>query len=271
MSQHAALLARYKHLRQVAMGLNSRLMKKVTKSALEEGGKKLGIFRDNIFMFESEDQTAVLMDYCIHDVRQEGHNAIDRFLEESPPPAGSDELVVLQAYREARYSVYAVEGTEPGVGVQLRDLLRDELLFVMDVGFSQSASRDLVLAARLFAPEGIWQTTGAALPIGVVPLAKRPLFLTPIRTQFKGVDFHHVTPEKSSELATFMIRLCLEAGAMENVQFQPPGSPTGRAQGRREAAGRATGASPSPQRRGRNSPCGCGSGKKYKHCCGARK
>src|SRR5262249_33010268 len=144
---------------------------------------------------------------------------------------------------------------EPGVGIQLRDLLRDELLFVTDVGLSHSAVRGLVLAARLFAPEGIWQTTGAALPIAVVPLAQRPLLLTPIRTRFKGVDFHHLSPEQSSELATFMIRLCLEAGAMEHVQFQEPGSTTGRAQGRGGAVGRATGASPSPQRRGRNSPC----------------
>ena len=41
MTQHTELLARYKHLRQVGLRLNHRLVKTLSKSVYDEGGKKL--------------------------------------------------------------------------------------------------------------------------------------------------------------------------------------------------------------------------------------
>src|SRR5437764_3440116 len=168
MAQHAAILARYKHLRQAGLELNNRLVKTLPRSVLDEGGKKLGILKKNVLVLDTEDEIAVLMDYCIYDIRRQGINAVERYLAESPPPADSDEMVILQAMRQARYSLFMVEATAPGVGVHVRDLLRDEPLFLVDVGFSASGAPGYVLAARIMAPEGITETTGAALPFGVL-------------------------------------------------------------------------------------------------------
>src|SRR5205814_1677927 len=121
MSEHSQFLPRYKQLRQVGLNLNTRLMAKLTKSDFEEGGRKLGILKKNRLELDAEDEVAVLADYCIHDVRRQGMNAVDRYLAESPPPEGSDEMVILQAMREARFSAFLVEGREPGVGVHVRD------------------------------------------------------------------------------------------------------------------------------------------------------
>jgi hypothetical protein len=263
MSQHTELLARYKHLRQVGLRLNHRLVKTLSKSVLDEGGKKLGTLKKNVLVLDTEDEIVVLMDYCIHDVRRQGVNAVERYLAESPPAPDSEEMVLLQAMRQARYSLFAVEAAEPGVGVHVRDLLRDEPLFLVDVGFSRTATPGLVLAARVMAPEGISQTTGAALPFGVLPAANRAEFLGGLATTFKLPDLRHLSPEGAGELAAAVIRTCLQSGAAEHIQYHEPRLSGGR--------GRVPAAPPAARHVGRNDPCPCGSGKKYKHCCGARR
>lgn len=168
MTRHAELLARYKHLRQVGLELNNRLVQTLSRSVVNEGGKKLGILKGKVLTLDTEDEIAVLMDYCLHDLRRDGVNAVEQYLRASAPTPESDEWILLQALRQARYSLFATEATEPGVGVHARDLLRDEPLFIVDVGFSRSASVGMVLAARIVSPEGINMTTGAALPVGVL-------------------------------------------------------------------------------------------------------
>ena len=174
MMRHAELLPRYKRLRKAALRLNNRLVKTLSRSVLDEGGKKLGILQGNVLTLDSEDEIAVLMDYCIYDVRRRGANAVERDLAKSPPTPESDEMTLLQAMRQAYYSLFAVEAVERGVGVHVKDLLRDESLFLVDVGFGSSAPLGMILAARVTVPEGIAMTTGAALPFGVLSAAEMP-------------------------------------------------------------------------------------------------
>ena len=263
MTQHAELLARYQHLRQVGLQLNNRLVQTLSRSVLNEGGQRLGILKKNVLVLDSEDEMAVLMDYCIHDVRRQGANAIERYLAESPPPPDSDEMLLLQALRQARYSLFAVESVEPGVGVHVRDLLRDESLFLVDVGFSRTASVGMILAARVMMPGGIGMTTGAALPVGLLSPAERARFLQNLMTIFKDIDFRRLLPEEASELAAALIRTCLQQGAAARIKYIEPRLGSGRSRGS---------AAPPPARRvGRNERCPCGSGRKFKHCCGARR
>lgn len=138
MIDHVAVLARYKQLRQVGLALNNKLVATLSKDVLHEGGKQLGILKNNTLVFDTEDEVAVLMDYCLHDVRRKGMNAIDRFLAESPPPAGSDEMLMLKAKQQAWYSLFQVTAIERGLGVHVRDLLCDEPQLIVDVGFSQT-------------------------------------------------------------------------------------------------------------------------------------
>jgi hypothetical protein len=262
MTPHADLLPRYKHLRQVALRLNDRLVETLPKSVLDEGGKKLGLLKKNVLALDTEDEMCVLMDYCIYDVRRDGANAVERFLAKHPPAPDSDERVLLEAMRQARYSLFAVEGAERGVGVHVRDLLRGEVLFLMDVSFSNTAPVGMVLATRIMAPDGITMTTGAALPVAVLPPEGQAQLLEGLAKGFKQADFRNLTPQEASELATAMIRACLREGAAEQIEYIEPG--------RGHRSGK-----PAPWRParhlGRNDPCPCGSGRKFKNCCGARR
>jgi hypothetical protein len=262
MAEHADVLARYKQLRRVGLELNNKLVRSLTKAELEQGGKKLGMWRRGTLVFDTEDMSSVLMDFCIHDVRHKGRNAIERYLAKSPSPAGSDEMISLQAKLAAWYSVFVVEATEPGVGIRVRDLLREEPMFVVDIGLSQTAEVGAILASRMMAPEGITMTTGAALPIGAASPAERARFVETIKSGFPGVDFRHMSPEQSSRLATTLIRLCLARGSAEYIQYADAGAPVD--------ARRPSSTHRSVRSAGRNDPCPCGSGKKFKKCCGAK-
>lgn len=260
MDRYSEFLPRYKNLRQLGLQLNNRLVETLSQSAINEGAKKLGLLKRNVVHFDTEDEIAVLMDYCLHDVRRQGLNAIEQFLANSPPPPASDEFILLEGLRQARYSVFNVEGTESRLGIHARDLLRDEPHFIFDVGLGTTAQAGLVLAMRVMAPEGIGMSTGAGLPVGVLEPRERTRFLDQIKSNLKGVDFRHPSPEEAGDLAATAIRRCLRQGAAEKVRYANPGEGLPRVH--------APEALP-PGRVGRNDLCPCGSGKKFKRCCGS--
>lgn len=260
MLQHSEFLPRYKHLRKVGLELNNRLVKTLTKSILDEGGEDLGILKGKALVFDTIDESSVLMDYCIHNVRRQGMNAIERFLAKSPPPADSDEMLLLQALRQSRFCIFAVDSVEPGVGVHGRDILRNEPLFLFDIGFSGSAVPGAVLATRIMALEGMHRTTGAALPVGLLSPVQQMKYVQDLANALEIADFRNMSPEDASALSAVVIRLCLEQGAAERITYADPITESERNAVR--------GAPSSRQRVGRNDRCPCGSGKKFKHCCG---
>jgi hypothetical protein len=274
MSDHAALLPRYRHLREVARKLAATLTSRLGKDVIDEGGRKLGILRQGVLVFEAEAEMAVLMDYCIHDVRRQGQSAVERYLAEAPFPPDSDEMLLLQAHARAIYSLFLVEGVEPGVGVRVRDLFRSQEHFLHDVGFSQTVERGAVLAGRIVSAGDVTMTTGAVLPFAQVPEAQLADFVSGYLPKFKAISSAPSSPEGSSELATMLIQTSLQGGGADHVRYEdsfagPRSARLPAAPSRPRLIGRPSAARPG--RVGRNDPCPCGSGKKFKNCCYGRR
>lgn len=221
MSAHAGLLPRYQQLRQANLALNTRLMNSLSRSVMDEGGRRLNVLEDGVLIFDSDDMMAVLMDYCIHDVRRYGVNAVEQYLSVSPPAEGSDDWALLHALRTSRFSVFAVEAIESGVGVRVRDLLRDAAVFVVDVGLSTTGRVGMVFAMRVMVADGVGMTTGAALLVGKLPKSARTELVADIRETFVGLDFHNLAPEEASDFAGAVLRTCLDDGAGERIQYIP--------------------------------------------------
>jgi hypothetical protein len=261
-SESSELVARYKQLPEAGLEQNNALIEELTKADFDEGGKDLGILKKNILVLDSEDEMAVLADYCLHDVRRDGLNAIERVLRGSPPPAGSDERELLEAKQRAYFSLFVVEATEPGVGIHVRDLLREELLFLVDIGLSVSAHPGVVMAIRVFAPAGIFMTTGAALPIGELSPGQIDELAYGIRGDFNYEDYRNLAPEEARALTASIIRTSLERGAAQRIAYLDPGEMSRPAH--------ALLSSPAPRHDRRKLLCPCGSGKKYRQCCGKR-
>ena len=251
-ADRAGIISRYKHLRAVGRNLNHKLVKRLSKEVLHEGGEKLGILRRGALVFNSEDESSVLMDYCLHDVRRKGCNAVEQYLIDSALDPESDEMVCLRAMQHALYSLFVVESVIRGFGVTVRDLLSNETILIVDMGFGSTAQPGLVFASRLLFHEGFAMTGGAALPISVLPEDQREAMTQKLSQAVVPKDDGYFDPAP-------IIRSCLNQGCSSHVQYQEP---TGRLVGRQRASESIPSAKTS-----RNAPCPCGSGKKFKNCC----
>jgi hypothetical protein len=270
MIDQAALLAEYHRLREASRALHNRLIRQIPKTVLTASAERLGLLSptpgrrgEETLLLEDEYEISVLMDYCVYHGRADGHTVIGRALAAAPPPTGSEERRLLQAMQHARFSVFAVEEAVPGIGVQVRDLLRDELLFLVDIGFSQTAEPGLLLAGNVIALPELSMTTGAMLPVDRT-IADDLVQHLPERFSTATVEqFRRLSPSDQAELAGFVLRACLAGGAASHVvagDVETGLGPPAAHRARPRAA----------RRQPRNAPCPCGSGQKYKRCCGRR-
>ena len=260
------IVSRYKRLRPIRRRLNDKLVGRCAGDVLEEGGKKLGLFRHGTFVFNTEDESSMLMDYCIYDVYRKGRNAVEQYLCDCPPDPDSDEMACLHAMQHDTYALVAVLRVEPGVGCHVRNMFTEETRLLVDIGLSTTARPGAVIATRLLDFGDFVATSGAALPLGVLDNDELDEWQRKIST---GLDDDHPDPAP-------LIRICLEKGASANVRYE--GTDTHR---RFDVGGNSPPARTSTRRRrasakcraskvATNRRCGCGSGKMFKNCCGKR-
>jgi hypothetical protein len=259
MSSHTHLLPTYLRFRELSTRLNNRLVETLSRETLLEGGRRLGIVKKGVLVFDSEDQSSVLMDYCIYNIYEDGRNAVRRFLEETPPPPGSAEMAVLRAMQDAYYSMHRIESVERGVGVNVLDLLRRETGFLADIGFGNSATVGMGLAGRVIPVEGFLMSGGASLPVD--SSAGTEVHRNLNRLFDPSTDFARLTADEEAELAAMVIRACIETGTASRIVYETPGQESSR--GEMTGGGERIRANP-------NDPCPCGSGRKYKTCHGKR-
>jgi hypothetical protein len=259
MSAHAHLVPTYQRLRRIGLNLSHKLVVTLGKDVLEEGGRKLGTFRKGTLVFDTEDEVAVLRDFCIYNLYRGGQNAVQRMLEDSPP-SDPDEPALLRADAHAYYSIFQVVEVERGAGVTVEDTLRGGTQFVTDVSFGQSARQGYLLAGRVIPVDGFLMSGGAMLPVaGRAAHRVAEAMVEPVP---RDTDFTRLTRTQEADLTAMIIRACLEGGASEQIMYATPGE--------ERRTGRWSPEQPARVRANRNDPYPCGSGRKYKSCWGKR-
>jgi len=252
----AQLVDRYKTFRTISRELQSRaLTKYVSKRGFEECGEKLGVLRDNVLVFDDMDQATVLMDYCIYDYREQGGNAVARYIADSELDPDSDEYTVVKAMSESFYTLVQVEDVLPGVGVRVNDLMNDRQFLLTDIAFSTTAAKGTVLATRILPFYDFVMTSGAALSVGRDALLEIFDFASEHFTR-EDDEYFIMDAQQRTDFTAAIIRICLEQDSSDRIEYQDVGDEPVTPPLHRET------------RIGRNDPCSCGSGKKYKRCCG---
>ena len=255
-------VAEYQRLRRIRLRLNNELASRLPRDVINEGSKKIGIFQRGKIVLDCEDQVAVLMDYCIYDVYRRGRNAIDQYLCQSPPDLDSGELACLNTMQNATFTSLVVRDVEPGVGCYVQNLFTEDIRLLIDIGFSQTVKRGLVLVTRILDFDDYITTSGAALPIGVLDADELEQWQQRLRT---GVQVDRYDPAP-------LIRQAICGGASEQVRYSGTDS-----EDRFDARDFAPPPRVHPAQRKRtvdktktaaNRRCKCGSGKMYKNCCG---
>ena len=97
-------------------------------------------------------------------------------------------------------------------------------------------------------------TGGAALPVGPTAMEQ----ISQLELLLENQDVAMMAPQRRADFNATIISLCLSDQEAPDIRYQGIG------EGEMEETGELL-----PSRRpGRNDPCPCGSGKKYKKCCG---
>jgi hypothetical protein len=159
---NADVLAEYQELRAVQRALNVDLTKTLSRKAIEETARRLGLWEAGRIVFEDEEEVQVLNDSAIYDYFPSGKNAVERYAARGLYESSANEHVVLEAMTKARVTLVELGALVPGVGVQARDLLFGGELLLADIGLSQTAEEGIVLATRLLDFPSFSMTTGIA-------------------------------------------------------------------------------------------------------------
>ncbi len=212
-------MVRYKRLRMLGKELNSSLIRQVPKPVILKCGKKLGLVKGKRLVLGVEAELSVLFDYCLYSYRRNGKNAIQWYLEQSPPPADSEQMVLLQAMSKAYYSLFEVQEIHTGKGATMKDLLRDHCFLLMDIGIGETAVAGMLFAGRVLPLEEFSMTSGTFIPVDR-DLMGRHIFPI-VQRLFQGKK-NGQAPLTSGQEETFsgqIIRAAVRAGAFDRIKY----------------------------------------------------
>lgn len=204
---------RYRRLRAVNIALNRKIVKTIPRQAYDDIGGALGILRNGVLVFDTEDVASVLADSCLYDWYENGENLVQRYAEAHPATAETEEGYLLQACLQAQYRILVAQSALPGAGLHFQDVLNGGELFVMDLAMSQGVPNNNVALATRTIPLGeYWMTGGAGLPMNSQESAVDDL---------RRIARESGTPPQGpSGVALTVARACLAAGSANYVRYE---------------------------------------------------
>jgi hypothetical protein len=159
------ILRRYRHLRAIVTRHHSAALKFQAPDAILEQAKHIGLAAGHTLITDNEQELTVLFDLVIYNAKQGRSRAIDRYAKTAQLPAGSDEALMLEALRRARFGLWRVERLHEITGLVISNLLSQT-----EPGSSMKVWIRLadgsVFAARLCQPDRFSMTNGL---IAMVP------------------------------------------------------------------------------------------------------
>jgi hypothetical protein len=158
------VLARYRQLREINRLLNDEILTRISIDALLQQARRLGLARGKTLIVDDADELNYAYDLAIYTASPQRSRAIDRYARSARFAAGSDEALMLEAMRAARFSVLSIERRHETAGLIATDLLRHAEVWLVDMGLEISMSEGDVIATRLYTPERFSMTAGVFVP-----------------------------------------------------------------------------------------------------------
>ena len=208
------VLTRYCHLREISKQHHSAVLDFLSKDTIMSQARRLGLAQGKTLVLDSMDDMNLAFDLAIYTAPQERSRAVDRYARAARLAPESDELLVLEAMRRARFSIIMVVRRHPVAGLIVKDLFRRVEVWLVDEGLESSLPNGAVLATRLFTPEGFAMTAGVLVPLDLElmedAIADMPQLLR------KG--YEEVIDDR--RFAEAIYRIALASGLMEQVGYQ---------------------------------------------------
>jgi hypothetical protein len=210
------VLTRYRRLREISKRHQTEAVRYVPHSALLDQARRIGLAVGKTLVAESMDELTLAFDLALYTAPPGRSRGIERYARSAAVPAGSDDEVVLQAMRQARFSVWQVERRHEAVGLVVQDLIRENSLWLVDESLEQTAPEGMSVAMRVIMPEAFAMTCGVIVPVDAMLLDE--VFeevLGRIRGKADAIA-------NDRRFATTIYRMAVLEGLMDQVGFVDP-------------------------------------------------
>jgi hypothetical protein len=161
----AEVIERYRRLREIGKRHHSEVLSFLSPDAVLDHARRLGLAHGRSFIHDSEDDLVMAFDLAIYTAPAGRSRAIDRYAGAARLAPGSDEALVLDAMREARFAILSVERRHESAGLVVTDLFRQTELWLVNEGLGRSLPNGDVLATRYYAPDRFAMTAGVIMPV----------------------------------------------------------------------------------------------------------
>jgi hypothetical protein len=210
------VLGRYRHLREISKRHNSAVLKFLSKDAVLQHARRLGLTQGKTLVLDDPDELNYAFDLAIHTAPTDRSRAIDRYARSARLAPGSDEALMLDAMCHARFAVLGIVRRHETAGLIVNDLFRERELWLVDIGLESSVPDGSVFATRIYQPEAFAMTGGVNVPVDLKlvtdALGEMPQLLSK----------SHAAALDDRRFAEAIYRVALAGGVMQRIKYQDP-------------------------------------------------
>jgi hypothetical protein len=214
------ILSRYRRLRQISKEQHEAVLDIIAADVVLDWAKRIGLTQGKTVVSDSEYEIALAEDLAIYLARLGRSHPLDRYARAAGFAPGSDEAIVLEAMRHARFSLWCVERHHETTGLILRDLLREEEIWLIDEAMAKNARPGREMAARLVQPDRFAMTARVIVPINPV-LMTRPELMEDVFIRAPALrSLQGKALADDPRFAIGIYRAAVATGAMDFVRFK---------------------------------------------------
>ena len=208
---------RYRAIRRKGLEFTKPLIGEIPREVMDHTAEELGILQQRTYVFESEEETNVLMDHALHFAPRGGVSTVESYFREHPPAPGTDDEAMARGFLSARFVLCLIVERFPGFGLEVRDLLTDRPFLVADIHMSQSNCVGLTLTGRLHPLDDFWMFSGAMVPVVHSEAFERiAQYFDRVLGGWRSLD--RLPPDRRRLAESFILRTCLEYHPFEQMR-----------------------------------------------------
>ena len=212
-----AVLARYRQLREISKRHHHDILKLISGDAMLQQARRLDLAQGRTLILDDMEEMSYVFDLAIYTAPPRRSRAIDRYARSAQLPPGSDEALMLEAMRAARFAILILGRRHDAAGVIATDLFRRTDVWLVDIGLEASLEEGAMMATRLYTPEQFSMTAGVNVPFDLALIE----------------DLYDALPRRLGEtrltdliddrrFAETIYRVALADGIMDRVTYQDP-------------------------------------------------
>jgi hypothetical protein len=211
------VLARYRQLREITKRHHHEILGRISPDAFLNQARRLGLARGKTLILDDIDELNYVHDLVIYTAPPGRSRAIDRYAKSVHFVANSDESLMLEAMRTARFAIIVIERRHETAGLIATDLFRREQIWLVDIGLEASLPEDAMIATRLYTPERFSMTAGVNVPFDLGLIGDLNAELP---RRLGQIELTTVIDDR--RFAETIYRVALADGIMDRVTYQEP-------------------------------------------------